>query len=122
MSKTHKLKDINKYEEQWQRRCYHISGNGVEYIHCCEICFNTNDIKRIPGGHYVCIDCKKKLKLPKEKTIINIGNGLLEIDKKYKTGMHPSDPSKNNRREAWRRVIRNDYMIELFNNNFKYRY
>jgi hypothetical protein len=122
MSDLHKKEFIDAIEEGWQKRCYHMSGDLKNYIHKCEICNNINSIIRIPGGHYLCIDCKKKLKLPKEKTLIEWGKRgirLFSKEERFKP-FHPASPSKELKTKAWKKVIIADYNIEILNNNFKY--
>ena len=121
MAEYHSKQEISNYEEIWQRRYYISSGNSGKYIHVCEICHNTHDLERILGGHTICINCKNHLKLPKEKTIVNWGNAQIDLMKRHKWKLvHPSDPSKKARIEAWKKVIKADYMVELFNKNFNY--
>jgi ribosomal protein L37AE/L43A len=121
MSRFHTRKDIDNYEEVWQRRFYIPSGDGIHYVHCCEICRHT-DAVRIPGGHYLCEGCKKRLRLPTEETIIRWGKVQLEAPRRHnlKLREHPSDPSKRERSRAWKKVIRADYEIELFDKNFRH--
>lgn len=123
MSKFHKKEDIEKIEEDWQKICYFKSGDGIHYIHCCEICHQTSEEpKRIPGGHYLCSSCKKKLKLTLEKTIIKRGQNFISANKKYKwlPKEHPSEPSKRERQILWKRLIKEDYLIDMYNKNFSY--
>tara|TARA_Y100000310_G_C20601050_1_gene773046 strand:+ start:894 stop:1277 length:384 start_codon:yes stop_codon:yes gene_type:complete len=123
MSKFHKKEDIESMEEHWQKQCYFKSGDGIHYIHCCEICHRTSEEpKRIPGGHYLCSSCLKELKLLKEKTIIKKGKAFIEASKKYKflPNEHPAEPAKKERQEAWKKIIRNDYFISVSNKNFNY--
>ncbi len=122
MSDLHKKEEIEKIEEGWQKRFYIQSGNGIHYIHVCEICHRTVP-KRIPGGHYVCTPCLKKLRLPKEETIICWGKGQIRTAKELGNEKHhPSEPSKRDRAKAWKKVIKEDYLIDLFNKHFKYKY
>ena len=124
MSKFHTKEQIDSYEEIWQMLFYLKSGD--HYVHVCEICHRTNDnvIIRLPGGHYVCDTCKKILRLPKENTIV--GWGRAQINSKWNkffphlSKEHPSEPSIRERCELWKKIIRQDYMIELFNKNFEY--
>lgn len=110
---------IDNYEEHWQKQCY-FKSRGV-YVHCCELCYRTSDVLRIPGGHYVCTSCKKDLKLLKKETIINVGNKNKEVSKKLWPGkpFHPSDPSKREREKNWKKIIKEDYLIEMFNKFFE---
>lgn len=109
-------------EELWQKICYFPSGDGIHYIHCCELCHRTSEPpKRIPGGHYLCSLCKKKIRLPKKKTIIRWGSGPSDWEKVFpQLKGHPSDPSKRERGKTWKKLIKEDYLIEMFNKNFKY--
>lgn len=119
MIKKYKKEDI----ERWQRRFYIPSGDGIHYIHVCEICHNSNSIMSLPGGHYVCECCKKKLRLPKEDTIIKWGNnGIKSFEQLNLKNHHPSEGAKKERIKVWKKIIRMDYLIELYNKNFDYDY
>lgn len=120
MSKFHKKEDIGKIEEGWQKICYFPSGDGIHYIHCCEICHLTSEEpKRILGGHYLCSSCKKKLKLPKDNTIIRWGNAQKKWDRLFpQLKGHPSEPSRKERQKTWKKLIKEDYIIEMFHKKF----
>lgn len=123
MSKFHKKEDIQNIEENWQKLCYFKNGDGIHYIHCCEMCCRTNEEpEKIPGGHYLCSSCKKKLKLPTERTIINRGQNFIAANEKFKflSKEHPSEPSKREREKTWEKLIKEDYLIEMYNKNFSY--
>lgn len=123
MSKFHKKEDIENIEEDWQKVCYSKSGDGIHFIHCCEICCQTSEEpERISGGHYLCSSCKDKLKLPTEKTIIKRGQNFTEANEKFKflQKEHPSEPSKKEREKLWKRLIKEDYLIEMYNKKFNY--
>ena len=121
----HTWAEIKKYEEIWQRRCYMPSGDGVHAIHVCELCHQTNCVDRIPGGHYLCLWCKNKMKLPKEETVIKWGErGLMnakDMSPERALRFHPSEPAKIERNKAWKKVIKEEYMVALFNKNFEYK-
>jgi hypothetical protein len=119
VGECHTKEQIGEYEERWQRICYELSGN--EYVHRCELCARTSGVLRIPGGHYLCEVCKKRLRLRKEKNIPIIGRNMIEGSKKIHLELrHQSDPAKLHRIEVWKQVIKTDYLIELFNRYFEY--
>jgi len=33
---------------------------------------------------------------------------------------HPADPSKRERKKAWKEIIKMDYLVALFNEHFKH--
>ena len=124
MSEFHTKEQIENYEERWQKRFYIPSGNGKDYIHVCELCHYTNTVERIIGGHYLCMRCKKKLRLNKPETIkkwIENGKRLRKEHPDLKPfQVHPSTPSKEERKKAWKKIIRMDYLITMFNKYCKY--
>ncbi len=119
MAEKHTLEQIKSYEEDWQRRFYFPSGEG--FIHLCEVqdkyCYYTNCVERLPGGHYVCSWCKKKLRLPKEETVIKWGKDILKVieeNPQALCGSHPSAKAEIGRKEIWKKIIKADYMIEMY--------
>jgi len=126
MSKLISKRKIDNYEESWQKQCYFESGDGKNYIYCCEICLMTSgDILRIPGGHYICTICKKRLKLLTKETIIKKGKAKEKWDKQmgYKFPHligHPSESIKVEREKTWKKLIKEDYLIAMFNQEFNY--
>lgn len=118
MGAYHKIKEIENYEEYWQKICYFKSGDGVHYIHSCELCGRTESgtVQRIPGGHYLCSYCKKKMRLPLEKTILKWGRAQKDLIKRCEmTDNNLAEPSKRTRYLLWRKLIKTDYLIEKFN-------
>ena len=116
-NKFHKKEDIESIEEDWQKICYFKSGDGIHYIHCCEICYRTSEEpERIYGGHYLCGYCKKKLKLPKRETIIKWGKAQEKLVKLFPhLEGHTSEPSRKEREKTWKKLIKEDYIIGMFN-------
>lgn len=113
---VHTKEQIENYEEEWQKKPYFKSGNGLGYIHTCELCNRTANIIRINGGHYICIRCKLELRLPKKDTIKKWKEVHLNVSNKWKLpSEHPSEPSKKLRSKCWKKIIRLDYIIEMFN-------
>ena len=61
---------VENYEGNWRKSFLFESGDKEGYFQHCEICCIDKEVEKIPGGHYVCNKCLKKLRLPKEHTII----------------------------------------------------
>jgi hypothetical protein len=70
----------------------------------CELC-ESKTAKLIPGNHYVCGNCKKELRLPQEKT-------MLEWEKK----ITPDKSWKKRRHYLLKKLIRLDYIITFTSN------
>ena len=117
------LKGLEEYQE--------IFWFGIKrkYARRCEVCLNDQrDLIKLPGGHFTCNECKKKLKLLKKNTIIKKGKGFIKFNKtefylpQSWEKMHPSDPIKKSRKKLWEKIIICDYEIAMFNKHFKYEY
>lgn len=108
-------KIIEQYEERWQKICYHPEGDGVHYIHSCELCHIVGVTKRIPGGHYLCVNCKKKLRLPKKETISEWIERGKKICHEENMKFWPAEYEKNERKKIWKKIIKLDYLISIMN-------
>jgi len=119
MSEKHPKEQIDNYEEDWHKMFYMKGGDG-NYIHSCEICRIRYgiDVKRILGGHYLCEKCRKDLRLPKEKTVIKWGKCLENTKEECLRVSHPSESTKKERDGAWKKIIKKDHIIYMFNKNF----
>ena len=108
---------IDNFQEDWQKSFYVISGDRKYYFQHCEICYIDKDIKKIPGGHYVCNKCFKKLKLPKEDTIIKWAKTQLKLAEApfHLKNIDVAEPSKMERDKVWSKIIKCDYKIAIFN-------
>ena len=108
---------IESYEEDWQRFFYLIGGDRTNYFQHCEMCFVDKEVERIPGGHYVCGRCFKKLKLLKEDTIMKRATAQLRLAEApfHLKKIDVTEPSKIERQKAWIKIIKCDYNIDVFN-------
>ena len=108
---------VDNYQEEWQKSFYFISGNREYYFQHCEICYIDKEVEKIPGGHYVCNICLKKLKLPKEHTIIKWAKAQLKFAEApfYDKNIDIAEPSKRERNKTWIKIIKCDYNIAMFN-------
>lgn len=108
---------IDNYQEDWQKLFYLISGDGEYYFQHCEVCYIDKDVERILGGHYVCNKCLKKLKLPKEYTIIKWAKAQLKLTEApfHLKNIDVAEPSKIERVKIWSKIIKYDYNIAMFN-------
>lgn len=108
---------IDNYQEDWQRSFYLISGDEEYYFQHCEVCYVNKEIEKIPGGHYICNKCLKKLKLPKEPTIIKWAKAQLKFAEApfHLKNIDIAEPSKIERNKAWSKIIKYDYNIAMFN-------
>lgn len=108
---------VENYEDNWRRYFYVGSGDGLYYFQHCEVCYIDKEVEKIPGGHYVCNRCFKKLKLLKEQTIMNYAKAQLKLAEApfHLKNIDIAEPSKRERNKVWSKIIKCDYNIAIFN-------